>query len=68
MKIRISHQGPQDLIVQSNGGPSFRIPPSSWWDWWRRKSDLYDISKNEIVVLRADGSKEPDGVETKTAI
>lgn len=68
MKVRISHQGPHDLIVSSNGGPTFRIAKMSWWDWLWRRSETYDISQNEIVVIRTDAATEPDGVALKNHV
>lgn len=68
MKLRIAHQGPHDLIVQSNGKGTMRLHPLNWWDWWRRRSYEIDISQNEIVVIRTAEAREPDGVKIKNHV
>ncbi len=69
MRIRLSHRDSKhDLIVQSNASGTFRLPAQNWWEWLWRKPVEFEVSKNEIVILRTDAMTEPDGVAVKNHV
>lgn len=68
MKLRISHTGDLDLIIQSNGNGTRRLRPLSWWEIFRKRFIEIPIGDNEIVIIRTEAAKEPDGVALRTVV
>lgn len=60
MKLRISHTGDTDLIVQSNATGTRRIRPLSWWELLRNRAVEIPIGDNELIIVRTDRAVEPD--------
>lgn len=72
MKIRISHTcdgPPKDVIIAgSGGGGSLRLHPLSFGQRLARDFTEVDIGDNEVLIIRPDGAKDPDGVPLKTPV
>lgn len=69
MKIRLSHTGNDDLIIQSNGQGNRRLRPLTWWEAFRKRYVEIDIGDNELVVIRTTKAVEPDtGIPLKTPV
>lgn len=60
MKLRISHTGEMDLIVQSNATGTRRLRPLSWWELFRKRCVEIPIGDNELIVIRSEHAVEPD--------
>jgi hypothetical protein len=60
MKLRISHTGDTDLIIQSNATGTRRVRPLSWFEMLRRVCVEIPIGDNEVLIIRTDRAVEPD--------
>lgn len=72
MKIRIAHTcdtQPKDIIIAaSGGGGSLRLHPLSFGQKITREFTEIEIGDNEVLVIRPDGAKDPDGAPLKTPV
>lgn len=72
MKIRISHTcdgPPKDIVIAgSGGGGSLRLHPLSFGGKLSRDFTEIEIGDNEVLIVRPDGAKDPDGVPIKTPV
>lgn len=71
MKIRIAHtciKNKDIIIAGSGGGGSLRLHPLSFGDRISRKFVEIEIGDNEVLMIRPDGAKDPDGVPLKTPV
>ena len=72
MKVRIAHtcDGAQkDLIVAgSGGGGSLRLHPLTFGKRISRDFVEIEIGDNEVLIVRPDGAKDPDGFPIKTPV
>lgn len=60
MKLRISHTGDTDLIIQSNATGTRRVRPLSLWERFIGTTVEIPIGDNELIVIRTDRTVEPD--------
>lgn len=72
MKIRISHTCDtiqKDIIVSgSGGGGSLRLHPLGFGASISRQFTEIEIGDNEVLVIRPEGAKDPDGIPIKTPV
>lgn len=68
MKVRISHTGKQDLIIQSNAVGNRRLRPLTWWEAFRKQFVEIEIGDNELIIIRCPTATEPDGQPIRNVV